>query len=62
MPAAIRVARALASARLGGALDKAYFAMGFSRGSNLLFEDGYGNIDDILSMLQYIEGALNRHQ
>lgn len=57
MPTAIQVAKAVASARLGGALDKAYFAMGFVRGKNLLFEDGYGDIDVILRMLKHIEGA-----
>jgi hypothetical protein len=57
MTGAIQVAKALASSRLGGALDKAYFAMGFVRGSNQLFEDGYGDPDDILAMLQHIEGA-----
>jgi hypothetical protein len=51
----IKVAKAVASARLAGVIDKGYLAM-FGRG-NKLFEDGYGDIEEILRMLQHIEGA-----
>jgi hypothetical protein len=51
----IKIAKAVASARLGGVLDKGFFAM-FGRG-NKLFEDGYGDIDEVLRMLQHIAGA-----
>jgi hypothetical protein len=51
----IKVAKAVASARLAGVIDKGYLAM-FGRG-NKLFEDGYGDIEEILRMLQYVEGA-----
>ena len=57
MPTAFQVAKAVVSVRLGGVLDKAYSAMGLARGNDLLFEDGYGDRDLILRMLQHIEGA-----
>lgn len=58
MPTKLQVAKAVASARLGGVLDKAYFAMGFHRSKDRLFEEGYGDPDEILAFLQHIEGTL----
>lgn len=58
MATAIHFAKALAATGFGGAIDHAYFRLGLARGGNQLFEDGYGDLDEIQSMLQHIEGMV----